>query len=70
MREEVIYKVFLNLSKAYGTLDRERCLVILVAYGVGPRTNRLLQMYWERITVVYREGRYYVNPFTSTSGVT
>ena len=34
MSEEVIYKVFLDLRNSYDTLDWERCLEIMVAYGV------------------------------------
>ena len=69
MREEVLYKVFLNLSKSYESLDRDRCLVILEEYGVRPQKTRLLQMYWERMTVVAQAGRYYLNPFISTKRV-
>ena len=29
MREEVVYVIFLDLTKAYGALDRSRCLDIL-----------------------------------------
>ena len=36
MREEVLYVIFLNLTKAYDALDRSRCLDILEGYGVGP----------------------------------
>ena len=32
MREEVLYKIFMGLSNAYDTLDRELCLEIMVTY--------------------------------------
>ena len=42
MREEVLYVIFLDLTKAYNALDRSRCLEILEDYGVGPSDRRLL----------------------------
>ena len=42
MKETVLCAIFLNLYKAYGALDIERCLDILAGYGVGPRTIRIL----------------------------
>ena len=45
MREEVLFYFFSNLQKAYNSLDRDRCLEILGAYGVGPSSIGLLQTY-------------------------
>ena len=42
MREAVLFEVFLDIQKAYDALYRERSLDLLEAYGVGPRTVRLL----------------------------
>ena len=56
MREEVLYVIFLDLTKAYDALDRSRCLVILEGYGVGPSARRLLTTYWRRLTMVARAG--------------
>ena len=36
MREEALYVIFMDLQKAYGALERERCLEILEGYGMGP----------------------------------
>ena len=43
MREEVLYMIFLDLTKVYDALDRSRCLDILEGYGVGPSARRILQ---------------------------
>ena len=51
-------------------LDRERCLEIIVAYGVRPRAERLLCHYWEGLTMVALSGRYYGTPFKGSRGVT
>ena len=56
MREEVLYVIFLDLTKAYDALDKSRCLEILEDYGVGPITRRLLTTYWRRLTMVARAG--------------
>ena len=37
LREEVLYLIFLDLHKAYDTLDRSRCLETLEGYGLGPQ---------------------------------
>ena len=56
MREEVLYVIFLDLTKAYDVLDRSSSLDILEGYGVGPRARRLLRAYWRKSTMVARAG--------------
>ena len=63
LREEVIYVIFLDLHKVYDALDRSKCLEILEGYGVGPRTRRILQAYWRRLTMVARAGGSYGTGF-------
>ena len=41
-RVAVLYRIFLDLNKAYDALDRSKCLEILEDYGVGPSARRLL----------------------------
>ena len=70
MREAVLFKVFLDLRKAYAALDQERALDIITAYGVGPRTVRILRTYWDRLTMVAKAGGYFGRPFKGYQGVT
>ena len=62
--------IFLDLHKAYGALDRSRCLEILEGYGVGPKARRLLTTYCHRLTMVERAGGYYRTAFGGERGVT
>ena len=64
------YFVFLDLSKAYDALDRQRTLQILTAYGVGPATRRLLNRFWSTQRVVPRQAGFLGDPFHATRGVT
>ena len=70
LREEVLYMIFLDLTKAYEALDRSRCLEILEGYGVGPNARRLLTNYWRGLTMVVRAGEYYGTAFGGEIGVT
>ena len=63
MREDALYVIFLDLTKAYDALDRSRWLGILEGYGVGPNARRLLTTYWLRLTMVARVGGYYGTAF-------
>ena len=70
MREEVLYVIFLDLTKAYDFLDRSRSLEILKGYGVGERVRRMLKVYWELTTMVARAWSYYGKGFIGGRGET
>ena len=70
IREEVLYKVFLDLHKAYDALNRESCMDILLVYGVGPRMKIILGHYWDHLSMVARAGSYYGTPFKVNRGIT
>ena len=70
LREEVLYAIFLDLTKAYDAFERSRCLEILEGYGVGQNTRILLTNYWRRLTMVSRAGGYYGTAFKGDRGVT
>ena len=55
--------IFLDLHKAYDSLDSSRCLEILERYDVGARSRRILQTYWRCFTMVAQAGGYYGTAF-------
>ena len=68
-REEVLYVIFLDLTKAYDALDRSRRLETLEGYGVGQQVRRLLQECWSKSTMVAMERGYYGTGFKGERGV-
>ena len=59
MQKEVIYRIFLDLHKAYDALDSRCSLDILTAYGVGPQALHILRRYWDWIYMVARAVGYF-----------
>jgi Reverse transcriptase (RNA-dependent DNA polymerase) len=63
-------QIFLDLSKAYNTLDRDRTIQLLQSYGVGPRSLRILRNFWDNLQLVPKQGGFYGRPIRSERGVT
>ena len=51
-------------------LDWDICLDIIAEYRVGPRVFQLLRTYWDRLTMVARDSRYFCLYFKGYHGVT
>ena len=64
-----LYMVFLDISKAYDSLDRGRTLETLRLYGVGPNIIRLISTIWRNDKLVPRQSGYFGRPFDTTRGV-
>ena len=64
-----LYMVFIDLKKAYDTLDRPRAMRILKAYGVGPNLCRLIEKVWAGDTLVLRQSGFFGKPFRARRGV-
>ncbi len=64
------YGIFLDLKKVFNSMDRERCLLILRGYGVGPKMIRLIQNFWENAKMVCRASVNYGMPYQAGRGVT
>ena len=45
MSKEVLYMIFLDLTKVYDALDRSSIQEILEGYGVGKRVRQLMRVY-------------------------
>ena len=65
---EILFKVFLGLSKAYNALYWELFLEIIITYQAGMQTEHLLFRYLEVFAMVARAGCYDGAPFKVYSG--
>jgi hypothetical protein len=63
------YLVFLDLKKAYDTLDRKRTLEILEAYGVGPNIRRFIEETWNMDEMIPKQAGFYGKSFKASRGV-
>jgi exonuclease III len=70
IHQRPLYAIFLDLSKAYDTLDRGRTLDIMQGYGVGPNLIRILRNFWESQQTVIRQCGYHSGAFPVGRGVT
>jgi hypothetical protein len=59
LKGETLYQVFLDLTKAYDTLDCSCTLAILEGYGVGPNTLCILRTFWDGLVLCAKQGGYY-----------
>jgi len=65
-----LYQIFIDMSKAYDGLDRDRTLQLLQDYGVGENILRILQNFWVTHTIIPQQKECYGEPFPAVRGVT
>jgi len=58
-----LHHIFLDFSKAYNSLDRERTITILQDYGVGPNVIQIITTFWKRHMVMPRQQAFFGKPF-------
>jgi Reverse transcriptase (RNA-dependent DNA polymerase) len=64
-----LFQVFIDLTKAYDTLDRIRTMQILAGYGMGPNLRQFIQTIWDGDTLVPKSGGYFGMPLIAERGV-
>jgi hypothetical protein len=69
LEQAPFYGVFLDLTKAFDSMDREKCLLILEGYGVGPRMIRLIWNFWCNAVLVCQALGNYGSSFCAGHGV-
>ena len=67
--DEPLFMVFVDLKKAYYSLDREQAMRILERYGVGANIRRIIRLIWQGDTMVPRQAGYFGKPFEARRGV-
>ena len=64
-----LYCSYVDLHKAYDSLDHEYLLEKLEAYGVGQHILDLLSKYWDLQQIVAQQSGFHVEPFKSGRGI-
>ena len=65
-----VYQVYLDLRKAYDSVDRERVITLLEKYKVGPNIRRYIQKVWEGQRYYLRQGGFYSDAVEVNRGCT
>ena len=65
-----LFLVFLDLRKAYDTVDWDTLLITLEGYGTGPRVCGLLKTFWECQQVMLMQNGFHRPAFPATRGTT
>ena len=69
-QSDTLYQVFVDLSKAYDSIDRERVLKLLKHYGMGPRLCACIEKVWDELVFVLRQSQFYSDKVSVDRGCT
>ena len=67
---ETIYQIFLDLRKAYDSIDRKRVIQILKKYKVGPKIRNYIWKIWEKQKFWLRQAGFYSDAVEVDRGCT
>ncbi len=70
LEQPPFFGVFINLRKAFDTMDCGRYLEILALHRVGPKMLCLIRNFWDSATNVCQAKSNYGRPFKAGRGVT
>ena len=66
---KILYMIFLDIKKAYDSVDRDKLLTLLQNYGVGENICNIICNMWLEDIIVPKQKQYYGKPFLSSKGV-
>ena len=69
-RSETIHQIFLDLRKAYDSIDRRRTIKILEKYKVGPNIRRYISSIWEKQQFILKQSGFFSKLVDVTRGCT
>ena len=70
MEQDPLFLVFIDLQKAYNTVDRGRLLNNLEGYDAGPHICRILAVFWDQQEVTTLQNGCHVLYFKEIRGPT
>ncbi len=70
MEQGPLYGIFIDLQKAFDSMDRGRCLEVLKGYGAGPKMLRLIKHFWDKVELACRAEGNFGRIFKALRGVT
>ena len=69
LAHNTLFQVFLDICKAYDSLDMERCIEALKECGVGTNLTRLIKSYWEHERIATNTGKFIGKEFRTGRGL-
>ena len=67
---ETVYQIYLDLRKAYDSIDRGRVMKILEKYKVGKNIRNYVKSVWEKQRFVLCQAGFYSDPLQVERGCT